>query len=79
MMGRVINNGSESVSYLYVVANLYDANHNPIGQLIEIVSDGLKSGEKKGFTATTLSVPPSLKKDNVAFYEVFAFPRQYQF
>lgn len=79
MMGRVFNNSSESAGYLYVVANLYDANHNPIGQLIDIVSDGLKSGEKKGFTATTLSAPPSLKKDSVAFYEVFAFPLQYQF
>ena len=79
MMGRVHNNGAEAVDFLYVVANLYDVNHNPIGQLIEIVSDGINPGEKKGFTATSLGSPPTLKKDAVAFYEVFAFPLQYQF
>lgn len=79
MLGRVENNTTEVGSMVYVVANLYDANHNGIGQLFTILTNDLNPGEKIGFTLTCLSAPDSLTVENVASYEVFAFPLQFQF
>lgn len=79
MMGRVENTTSEAESMVYIVANLYDAEHHGIGQLFTILTNDLNPGEKIGFTLTTLSAPDSLTADSVASYEVFAFPIQFQF
>ncbi len=79
MLGRLKNNGSEDLKNVYVVVNLYDENHIPIGQLFDIVNGSIKPGEKIGFTATSLGAPPSVKAQSVAYFEVFAFPYQYQY
>lgn len=79
MIGRVENTGSDAENMIYVVANLYDANHHGIGQLFTIISDELKPGEKIGFSLNCLSAPDTLTEESVASYEVFAFPLQFQF
>lgn len=79
MLGRVENTTSKTESMVYIVANLYDANHHGIGQLWTILTDDLKPGEKIGFTLSTHSASDSLTAESVASYEVFAFPYQFQF
>ncbi len=79
MTGRVENNTAEAESMVYVVANLYDAEHHAIGQLFTILTNELKPGEKVGFSLSCLSAPDSLTEDSVASYEVFSFPVQFQF
>lgn len=79
MIGRVENNTTETKSLVYVVVNLYDADHHGIGQLFTILTNDLNPGEKIGFTLSTLSSPESLTIESIASYEVFAFPLQFQF
>ncbi|MBQ5987029.1 MAG: DUF4878 domain-containing protein [Clostridia bacterium] len=78
-IGRVQNTSIKEEQYFYVVINLYDADGNAIGQLTDIVMETVKPGETIGFTASALGAPPSLTKDKVAYYEAFAYPKQYQF
>ncbi len=78
MTGRIQNTSSETASAVYVVANLYDADHHGIGQIFTILADDLKPGEEVDFTLSDLFAQDSLTTDSVAFYEVFGFPMQYQ-
>ena len=79
MMGRVKNTSEKVENMVYVVANLFDADHHGIGQLFTILSNDLNPDEKIGFTLTALSSPDSLTLDSIASYELFAFPLQFQF
>lgn len=79
MLGRVENTTTEAKGLIYIVANLYDADHHGIGQMFTILTNELKPGEKIGFSMSTFSSPDSLTAESVASYEVFAFPSQFQF
>ena len=79
MKGRVKNTSSDTQNMIYIVANLYDAEHHGIGQLMTIITSDLAPDEKIGFDLSCLSMPDTIKLENVASFEVFAFPTQYQF
>lgn len=64
---------------VYITAVYYDANNEIIASAFTILSDNLAAGDKIGFSATTFSVPDTLKTDSIDHYEVFSYPTQYQF
>lgn len=76
--GRVENTTDEDESMPYVVVLMYDANGQLLGTALDIV-DGLNAGEKKGFSASSLSSYKELKTSNIASYEVYAYPNKFQF
>lgn len=75
--GRVENTTDTEDSMIYIVANLFDANGVLIGQQFTILSESLAPGEKIGFETSSLS--DNISADQVASYEIFAYPNQYQF
>jgi len=78
LTGRVENTTDEDESMPYVIAFLYDANDEFIGQAFTIM-DNLKAGEKMGFSMSTTSSNDALKAENVDRYEIYAYPIQFQF
>ena len=75
--GRVENTTEEKGEMVYIVANLFDADGAMIGQAFTILTDDLAAGDKIGFELSSLS--SELKAKDIASYEVYAFPFQYQF
>lgn len=78
-MGRVNNTTAETQKLVYVVVVLYDAEGTPIGVLDTILMDDLAAGDKVGFEAGALQLPPDVTADRVAETAVYAYPLQYQF
>lgn len=76
VIGRVENDSGEDQTLVYVVANLFDASGAFIGHEVSIVGE-IKAGEKLGFETTGLNT--RLAASDVASYEIYAFPVQYQF
>ncbi len=76
--GRAENVTEEDESMPYVVAFMYDSNDQLLGQAFTIMDD-LKAGDKMGFSMTTFGSNPAFKAENVARYEVIAYPMQFQF
>lgn len=79
LKGRVKNTSEETQSMVYVIANLYDADHHGIGQLMDILTNDLTAGDKVGFELGALTMPDSITEESIASFEVYAFPVQYQF
>lgn len=79
MTGRVENTTNQTESMVYVVVNLYDANHHGVGQLYTIITDDLRPGEKIGCSLSDLSASDTISIDSIVSYEIFAFPLQFQF
>jgi len=79
MTARVENTTNQTESMVYVVVNLYDANHHGVGQLYTIITDDLRPGEKIGCSLSNLSASDTISIDSIVTYEVFAFPLQFQF
>ena len=77
--GRVENKTEKDGSLVYVVAFLYDENDELLCQAFTILTNDLKAGDKVGFSATTFSNQDSFKAENVARYEVYAYPDEWQF
>ena len=75
--GRVENTSDKPEKMVYVVANLFDANGNLLSQQLDILDNELQPGEKIGFETSNLGYDVSAS--DVASYEIFAFPFQYQF
>ena len=75
VMGRVENTSSETQSMVYVVANLFDKDNKLIGQQFTIINQ-ITPGEKLGFNTSSLTF--EVKASDVASYDVYAFPYQYQ-
>ena len=79
LKGRVKNTTGESQGFVYIIVNLYDADHHGIGQLMTIVTSDIADGDKIGFELSALSMPESITEEDVVSFEVFAFPTQFQF
>ena len=79
LKGRVKNTSEEAQSFVYIIANMYDAEHHAIGQLMDILTSDLAAGDKVGFELSELAMPDSITVESIASFEVFAFPIQYQF
>lgn len=75
--GRVENTSQEAESFTYVSATLYDADGKFLAVVFTIIDDELAPGEKIGFSATSLS--SDVSASDVASYDVYAYPQQYQF
>ncbi len=79
IVGRVENTTSKDEKMVYVVFFLYDEQDEMIGSAFTILTDGVKAGEKVGFTASTFAAPDSVTADKVSRYEAYAYPMQLQF
>ena len=79
LTGRVENTSSEAESMVYITAFLYDANNEVIASMFTILTDELAAGDKIGFSAKSFSAPKSVTADAVDHYEVYAYPKQFQF
>ncbi len=75
VIGRVENTTSEEGTSVNVVANLFDSNGKLIAQESSYVDGGLDAGEKKSFEIGSFN--SWLKASNIAKYEVYAYPTQY--
>lgn len=75
--GRVENTSDNAESMVYVVANIFDASGNLLAQQFTILDNELQPGEKIGFETSNMGYEFSVS--DIADYEVFAFPHQYQF
>jgi len=75
--GRVLNNTSEEATSVYVAVNFFGADGNLLAQGYTILSDGLAAGDKIGFEVNDFN--GRFTASEVASYEVYAFPYQYQF
>jgi len=79
LIGRVENNTEETQSMVYVAVILYNSNDAPIGHLTTILMEDLAPGDKIGFECSAWSLPDSVTLDSIAWYEVIAYPTQFQF
>jgi hypothetical protein len=79
MRGRVENTHYETHEMLYIVAILLDENDNPIAHIFTILMELFSPSDIIGFESSTSSIPPNITVDDVARYEVFAYPLQFQF
>lgn len=79
MRGRIENNTSDTQKMVYIAAILFNDSDCPVGRIFTILTDDLGAGDKIGFEGTAMSLPKEITADNVARYEVFAYPMQFQF
>jgi len=77
--GRVENTSGETDSMIEVAVVLFDADDKPIAVVNKLITEDLAPGDKIGFEASGWRQPDDVKADNVARYEAFAYPYQYQF
>ena len=76
IMGRVENKTSKKGTLVKVAANLFDANGNLLCTCFTYLENDLAAGSKVGFTMSTYSFRDFAPED-VASYEVYAYPTQY--
>ena len=78
VMGRVQNNTTEKGTLVYVAANLFDVNGNLLCSCFTLLGNDLNAGSKVGFTLKPNAYNEFAPED-VASYEVYAYPYQYNF
>lgn len=79
VLGRIENNTKQDEDgWIYVVVNLFDKDGKFLHQVYTIISENLPAGAKFGFECTSLIDPVDLTADQVASYEIYAFPSQWQ-
>lgn len=78
MTGRVENTSDKEESLYPVVAILYDKDERVLC-LMYTYPDELAVGDKRGFEISSLGSYVDIKLSDVARYELFAYPEQYQF
>ena len=76
VIGRVENNTREKGSLVEVVVLLFDANGKLICNANTYLLNGLEVGEKVGFSVTPFAFR-NFSANDVASYEVFAYPYQF--
>jgi len=76
VMGRVENKTSQKGSLVYVAANLFDSNGKLICNCFTILENDLKVGDKVGFTCSPFAYD-DIKPEDVAKYEIYAYPTQF--
>ncbi len=75
--GRVENTDSEAQDYIYVVINCYDAAGALICQEFTTISSTVQPGEKIGFEINSWA--DDIKAADIASYDIYAFPYQYNY
>lgn len=76
-LGRVENNTDQDSGVVYVVVILKNSSGRPVGQMYTII-DSLRAGEQAGFQASAFALPEDLTLDEVADFDVYAYPLQTQ-
>lgn len=76
-VGRVENTSSKDEGLLEIAVIIYDSNNKPFGILTAV--EDVKAGVKKGFTATSLSMPEDLTASSVSRFAAVSYPYQFQF
>ena len=76
VMGRVQNNTTSKGTLVKVAANLFDSNGKLICNCFTYLENDLSAGSKVGFTITPFAYTKVTPSD-VASYEVYAYPTQY--
>ena len=76
VMGRVQNNTSKKGTMVVVAANLFDSNGKLICNCFTYLENDLNSGSKVGFSMTPFAYTKVIPSD-VASYEVYAYPTQF--
>lgn len=74
--GRVENNTSKDETIVMITANLYDSNDKLICNCFTYLSSELKASSKMGFSIVPIAYR-SFKPSDVARYEIYAYPKQY--
>lgn len=74
--GRVENDTSKDESIVVITANLYDSNDKLICNCFTYLSSELKASSKMGFSIVPIAYR-SLKLSDIARYEIYAYPKQY--
>lgn len=77
VIGRVENTTDEEGSMVEVAALLFDAKGSLIGVEFTYLDGALAAGDKKAFECSSLDT--DLKASDIAKYEVYAYPSQYNF
>lgn len=77
VVGRVENTTDETDTMAKVAAILFDSNGKLIGVEFTYIDGDLAAGDKKGFECSSLRT--DLHASDIAKYEVYAYPNQYQF
>lgn len=75
IIGRVENTTDEKGSLVEVAANLFDANGKFIGTEFTFLDNDLAAGDKRAFECSSLNT--DLKSSDIAKYEVYAYPTQF--
>ena len=76
-LGRVENDTDQDSGIVYVVVILKDTSGRPVGQMYTVI-DSLRAGEQAGFQASAFALPEDLTLDEVADFDVYAYPLQTQ-
>jgi hypothetical protein len=76
VMGRVENKTSKNGTLVYIAANLFDSNDKLITNCYTILDKDLNAGDKIGFTCTPFAYL-ECKPSDVARYEIYAYPTQF--
>jgi len=75
IIGRVQNNTNEKGTLVKVVANLFDKNGKLICNCYTYLDNNLEAGSKASFSTTPFSFK-DIKPEDVASYEIYAYPYQ---
>lgn len=75
ILGRVENTTDETGSLVEVAAILFDSNGKLIGTEFTYLDNDLAAGDKVAFECSSLNT--ELKASDIAKYEVYAYPTQY--
>lgn len=74
LKGRLDNSTSEEQSLVYITTVLYDEADNPTGAFFSILVNRIEPGGTATFESFSETLPEQLKADDVARYEVYAYP-----
>ena len=76
ILGRVENKTSKKGSLVILSASLFNSNGNLICNCFTYLDNELKVNDKVGFTLTTYAYD-DIKPEDVASYEIYAYPTQF--
>ena len=78
VIGRVTSTSDEVETISYVKIIYFDENHIPIGYDSASILDDLEPNDTIGFEIGGATLPDFVNLENVADYEIYAHPMQYQ-
>lgn len=77
--GEVTNTSDVAHEYLDIMIVFFDSEGHSIGQAYDLISETLQPGETRGFDISASDLPTTITTADIAKYQVYAFPEQYQY